>query len=307
VLFPLCGEPLLIRIIERIQKSSNFGKVVIATSTNKDDDIIEGLCKAHETSCFRGHLSDLLDRHYKAAVHYGADAIVKIPSDCPLIDPKIIDRVIGYYLMKKNIYDFVSNLHPPTYPDGNDVEVMSSTILMNTWKEAEKPYELEHTTPFIWDNPQRFRIGNVAWETGLDFSMKYRFTLDYMEDFEFIRTIYEELYHIKSDFDLNDIIKLLYRKQDIKKINENKCINIDQITFKDLFRKVSYAAAMDTIKPSFHGVFIVSEKEKFLSVVASDSRRLSLCTRMIDDNINLKEGIIIPLKTVNEINKLLSN
>jgi spore coat polysaccharide biosynthesis protein SpsF len=216
----ILGKTILELQMERMLRAKLPTHVVVATTTNKEDNDIVNLCINSGFLVTRGHPTDLLDRHYKTAVEFEADIVVKIPSDCPLIDPKIIDRVIGYYLMKKNIYDFVSNLHPPTYPDGNDVEVMSSTILMNTWKEAEKPYELEHTTPFIWDNPQRFRIGNVAWETGLDFSMKYRFTLDYMEDFEFIRTIYEELYHIKSDFDLNDIIKLLYRKQDIKKINE---------------------------------------------------------------------------------------
>lgn len=125
-------------------------------------------------------------------------------------------------------------------------------------------------------------------------------------------------------FDIDEVFSIIIKSKDvkgsykvigsekndfpeIKKINENKCINIDQATFKDLFRKVSYAAAMDTIKPSFHGVFIISEKDKNISVVASDSRRLSLCTRSIGENINLKEGFIIPLKTVNEINKLLSN
>jgi DNA polymerase III subunit beta len=94
---------------------------------------------------------------------------------------------------------------------------------------------------------------------------------------------------------------------DIQNINEKKCISIDQIVLKDLFRKVSYAAATDTIKPSFHGVFIISEKENNITVVASDSRRLSLCSRHMDESINLKEGVIIPLKTVNELNKIFSN
>jgi spore coat polysaccharide biosynthesis protein SpsF len=78
--------------------------------------------------------SDLSDRHYQAQVRYGSDVTVKIPTDCPLIDPAVIDRVIGNYLAAP--VDFVSNLHPPTYPDGNDVEVMSAVALERAWKRG---------------------------------------------------------------------------------------------------------------------------------------------------------------------------
>jgi spore coat polysaccharide biosynthesis protein SpsF len=98
VMLSLVGRPLLYRIWERVKASKNSGEVVVITSESKDDDKIEQFCKSENINCYRGHLTDLLDRHYQAGKLYNADAVVKIPSDCPLIDPAIIDEVIGHYL-----------------------------------------------------------------------------------------------------------------------------------------------------------------------------------------------------------------
>jgi spore coat polysaccharide biosynthesis protein SpsF len=146
--------------------------------------------------------------------------VIKIPSDCPLIDPEIIDKVILYYINNKENFDFVSNLHPPSYPDGNDVEIMSFQTLENAWINAKKDFEREHTTPYIWENPDKFRIANITWETGLDYSMTHRFTIDYKEDYEFIKKVYSELYEDNNRFGLKDILALLENKPEIKKINE---------------------------------------------------------------------------------------
>ncbi len=220
VILPLAGQPLLLRMYERINASKQSGKIVIAITEEKIDDKLEKLCKENNILCFRGHPNDLLDRHYKAAIEFNADVVVKIPSDCPMIDPDVIDKVIMYYINNQDKYDFVSNLHPATYPDGNDVEVMSFSALGISWENAKKNYEREHTTPYIWENPEKFKIGNVEWESGLDYSMTYRFTIDYEEDYELIKAVYEELYQIKKIFKLNDILTLLGSKPELKKINE---------------------------------------------------------------------------------------
>ncbi len=220
VLKPILGKPNLLLMLDRVSKSELYGTLVVATTTEIIDDPIEKLCKDNNLNIFRGHSTDLLDRHYQAAKIYDADAVVKIPSDCPLIDPKIIDKVLRYYVGNMYKYDFVSNLHPATYPDGNDVEIISMDALENAWENSSKDFEREHTTPYFWENPDKFKIGNVKWETGRDFSMTHRFTLDYPEDYEFIKRVYEELYHKNSSFDLNDILKLLDEKPEIKNINE---------------------------------------------------------------------------------------
>lgn len=219
VLLPLCGEPLFIRMIERIKRASLCGTLVVATSLNQEDDIIECLCNKNGIHCFRGSLSDLLDRHFQLAREYKADALVKIPSDCPLIDPLIIDQVIGYYLQNYPAYDYVSNLHQATYPDGNDVEIMSFGALEKAWIEADKDFEREHTTPYLWENPSVFNIGNVTWPMGRDFSTSHRFTIDYEEDYRFISAIYNELFPLKPRFGLDDIITLIEKDPSIMRMN----------------------------------------------------------------------------------------
>jgi spore coat polysaccharide biosynthesis protein SpsF len=220
VLLPLTGKPLLLRMYERVSLSRHAGKIVIAITEDKSDNHLFQFCQTNKIEVFRGSTLDLLDRHYQVAKKYNAEVVIKIPSDCPLIDPFIIDKVILYYINNKEKFDFVSNLHPPSYPDGNDVEIMSFKVLENTWINAKKDFEREHTTPFIWENPEKFRIGNVFWETGLDYSMTHRFTIDYPEDYKFIRAVYDSLYTNNPEFNLNDILNLLESKPEIKRINE---------------------------------------------------------------------------------------
>jgi spore coat polysaccharide biosynthesis protein SpsF len=220
VLLPLAGKPLLLQMYERVAYSEYAGIVVIAITENESDNQLDTLCKQNNINVFRGHSLDLLDRHYKAAKKFNAEVVIKIPSDCPLIDPEIIDKVILYYINNSDKFDYASNLHPPTYPDGNDIEVMSFSVLENAWINAKKDFEREHTTPYIWENPDKFRIGNVVWDAGFDYSMTYRFTVDYKEDYEFTKRVYDDLYSINPKFNLNDILRLLAEKPEIKKINE---------------------------------------------------------------------------------------
>lgn len=220
VMMSLAGKPLIARMVERVMASELAGTVVVAATTDPVDDPIEKVCIDENIEFFRGDPLDLLDRHYQAAKKYDADIVLKIPSDCPLIDPNIITKVIKYYLDNDEYFDFVSNLHPPSYPDGNDVEVMSIKALEKAWKEAEKNYEREHTTPYIWENHHLFRIGNVLWDAGKDFSQSHRWTIDYEEDYLFIKTIYDELYSGDSVFSMYDILNLLDNNPAIKKINQ---------------------------------------------------------------------------------------
>jgi spore coat polysaccharide biosynthesis protein SpsF len=226
ILLPLAGAPLLQRMVERVGAGlpGKLGtwefELVVATTTEPSDNPVEQLCSDLGLTCYRGHPTDLLDRHYQAARRESADAIAKIPSDCPLIDPEVIARVVTFFIDHRNEYDFVSNLHPATYPDGNDVEVMPMSVLETAWREATKSYEREHTTPFIWEQPDRFHLANITWETGLDYSMSHRWTIDYPEDYEMIRRVYDELWsRARPVFGIQDILGLLERKPEIAEIN----------------------------------------------------------------------------------------
>ena len=219
VMLPLCGKPLLFRMVQRVLAAQLAGTVVVATTQEQQDDPIVELCQKYDLNVFRGHSTDLLDRHYQAAKEYNADVVLKIPSDCPLIDPKIIDKTIQFYLRHQGEYDFVSNLHPATYPDGNDVEIMTINALEKAWKEAQKPLEREHTTPYFWENPTLFRQANLPWSSGLDYSMSHRWTIDYPEDYDFINKVYEELFPINATFALENILELLEQKPEIYQLN----------------------------------------------------------------------------------------
>lgn len=217
VMLPILGKPLLYMMMQRLKASKLSGKLVVATTNDPEDDIIEGLCAAEGWRCYRGDKYDLLDRHYQASMVYEADIVLKIPSDCPLIDPVIVDNVIGYFL--ENSFDYVSNLHPATYPDGNDVEIMTQSTLWQAWSQAHKDFEREHTTPYIWENTSLFRIGNYNWPLQKDLSMSHRFTIDYPEDYTFIKTVFEKLYPENPMFGLTDILQLLDKEPAIYNIN----------------------------------------------------------------------------------------
>jgi spore coat polysaccharide biosynthesis protein SpsF len=216
----ICGRSLLERMVERVLMSKHVGTVVVATTTDPQDDLIQTLCEKRAWNCFRGHPTDLLDRHYQAALQYQADLVVKIPSDVPLIDPSVIDMVLELALNCSEKWDYISNLHPGTWPDGNDVEVMPMAVLHAAWQEATLPMEREHTTPFIWERPERFVLKNVVWPAGIDYSMSHRFTIDYPEDYTFIKAVYEALWPQNPTFGLQDILNLLHKNPDIYQINQ---------------------------------------------------------------------------------------
>jgi len=219
VMMSLLGKSLLARMIERLQMIRHKAIIVIAATVSKEDDIIEQEAKNLGLPCYRGSMNNLLDRHYKAAKLHNAGVVLKIPSDCPLIDPLIVDEALDYFFENDGEFDYVSNLHPATWPDGNDVEIMTIECLGKAWQNATKQLELEHTTPYIWENQDKFRIGNLIWSAGLDYSMSHRFTIDYAGDYEFIKRVFEELYAAKNDFSCDDILDLLKNKPEIYQLN----------------------------------------------------------------------------------------
>ena len=186
ILLPLAGAPLLARMIERVRAAQTPFELAVATTWQEEDEPVRALCRELSVACVSGHPTDLLDRHRQAALELGAEVVVKIPSDCPLIDPGVIDRVLDFYIENAGRYDYVSNLHPASFPDGNDVEVLPLAVVETAWREAARPFEREHTTPFVWERPERFRLGNVRCESGRDLAKTHRFTIDYPADYDFI-------------------------------------------------------------------------------------------------------------------------
>ncbi|GAB4407530.1 MAG: glycosyltransferase family protein [Anaerolineae bacterium] len=212
VLAEIAGQPMLYHVIQRTQQTRNLDLVVVATSTNQADDAIAQFCQTANLPCFRGSENDVLDRYYQAARHFEAEIIVRLTADCPLLDPKVIAKVVQTF--QAGIFDYVSNTLQCTYPDGLDTEVFSLAALTQAWLEAHLASEREHVTPYIWKNPAKFRLCNVAGEH--DFSA-FRWTVDESQDLAFVRAVYE--YLGPGPFGMAAILDLLETHPDLSKTN----------------------------------------------------------------------------------------
>ncbi len=203
VLKEVLGKPLLAYQIERVKRSKLVDEIVIATTINETDIPIVNLCDKLGIKYYRGSEEDVLSRYYEAAVIAKADIIIRLTSDCPVIDPYVIDQVINYYLISNNNYDYVSNSLVRTFPRGMDTEVFSFEALVNAYYNAKKKYEREHVTPYIYQNTDKFQIANVENKSN---ESKYRWTVDTEEDFLLIKKIIEEQYKKNRNFTMVDIL-----------------------------------------------------------------------------------------------------
>lgn len=221
VLMPLLGQPMLARQIERVWHARMVGELIVATSTDPSDNALAALCAALGVTCYRGQLTDVLDRYYQAALPLQPTHVVRLTGDCPLADPEVIDRVIGEYLASG--CDHVSNgAAPASFPDGLDVEVFRFAALEQAWREAQLPSEREHVTPFIYKHPERFRLGQVRAETDLS---HLRWTVDEPADFALVQAIYEALYPTKPAFGTQDILRLLQARPELATMNTHHIRN----------------------------------------------------------------------------------
>lgn len=215
VLKDLAGETVLSRVVTRLRLSRLIDQLLVATTNDSvDDPIIEECCKI-SVPISRGDQDDVLDRYYRAARSVKSEIIVRITSDCPLIDPEITDKTIAAYL--QSTPDYASNGLQRTYPRGLDTEVMSFDALERAWREAQQKYEREHVTPYIYEHPTKFRILSVTGDT--DYS-SYRWTLDTPEDLNFVRAVYERLQE-RAAFSWRDVLVLLGREPELVALNRS--------------------------------------------------------------------------------------
>lgn len=215
-LIDICGKPLLEHILGRMQESRKMDKLIVATTGKMEDNPITELCSRLKIACFRGSEEDVLDRYYQCAKLYKADIIVRITADDPFKDPVVADRIIGEII--KNDLDYVSNTIHPSYPEGLDIEVFKFAVLEQAWREATTRLDREHVTPYLWLNPDKFKIKNIGYERNLS---NMRWTLDTPEDLAFTREVYKILYVPGKLFLMQDILNLLEEHPEIQKLNAN--------------------------------------------------------------------------------------
>jgi spore coat polysaccharide biosynthesis protein SpsF len=218
VLKPIGGRPMFSYQIERLRAAQRVERIVVATTTEPADAAIVDFCAAEQVPCVRGSEMDVLSRYALAAAEFDARTVVRVTSDCPLIDPQLVDEAIQAFTGASGEYHYVSNMLRPTWPYGMAVEVFSRELLDVAHREATKPAEREHVTPFIYWRPERYRLKSLERQPDLS---QHRWTVDTPEDFELISRILGALHPNHPRFTLQDVLALLDRHPAWVEINRH--------------------------------------------------------------------------------------
>ena len=209
----LPGTTVLSSTISQMRCCKKIDEMIVATTTNAEDDAIVTEANKAGTDIFRGSAMDVLDRYYKCANACSASVIVRITADNPLVDPHITDTAVDTFVSSS--VDYLSNTQPRTFPYGTDVEIFSFQALQTAWNNAKKQYEREHVTPYIYNNPSKFKIKNMVYDENLS---HLRLTVDYSEDLELVRKIASKISH--RPMLLGDILNILQNAPDLTEINK---------------------------------------------------------------------------------------
>lgn len=210
------GKPLLSYQLERLRRVTSVEGIVIATTTNPLDLPIVDYCNLEGLHCIRGSEEDVLSRYVAACDAFGLEVVVRVTSDCPLLDPKLLEKGLACFSEHYDTLDYLSICHERSYPLGMDFEIIRVDALKKAFFEAQTTSEKEHVTPYIWQHPKLFRLGNLQQKED---QSSYRLTVDTQEDFTLIEHIIKELYPKNPEFGLNDIITLLKKHPDWVSIN----------------------------------------------------------------------------------------
>jgi len=211
-------NPLLYYVINQIKHSKLIEKIIIATTNSQEDNEIVNFAKKMNVSFFRGDSKDVLDRFYQCAKKFHFSIIVRITADNPLIDPTLADKAIEKF--NQNSFDFLTNCIPRTFPQGTEVEIFSFKAFEKAWKEAKKPSEREHVTPYFYNNPEKFKIYHVKNSKNLS---KFRWTVDKKEDLVFVQEIISRIK--KRPILMAEILNILKKEPKLIKINRNYVLN----------------------------------------------------------------------------------
>jgi spore coat polysaccharide biosynthesis protein SpsF len=201
VMRPILGEPMIGRQIERLRRAEGLTGLVVATSTDASDDVLEDYLDRIDVNCFRGSLDDVLSRFIGALDAFGnPKTFLRLTADCPLADWRLIDLCIAR--RQETGADCTHNGPGWTYPKGLDVEVCQSAALRRAAAEATSAYDREHVTPYIYAHPELFHVEEVRRHPPL----RYRWTVDTPEDFAFVTAVYEALYPRNPAFTSEDVL-----------------------------------------------------------------------------------------------------
>ena len=211
------GKPLIWHVVNRLTHAKTINKIVIATTINEKDDKIEKWCNENNVACYRGSENDVLNRYYSASVAFPSDIVVRITADDPFKEPAVIDAVVNKLINEG--FDHVTNNFPPSWPEGLDCEAFTFAALEASEKSTNDAFEREHVTQYIYHNPDKFKIGNVASPKNLSY---LRWTIDKEVEYEMVKAVYAHRNPANTDILLLDeILDILEKNPEIKEINSS--------------------------------------------------------------------------------------
>ncbi len=213
VLMPLAGKSVLEHVIRRCQHAQFVDRVIVATTVEPKDMAVVNFVNGLEVAVFCGSVNDVLDRYYQTARRFESQHIIRITADCPMIDPDVIDRVVGKYF--ESNADYASNTLEETFPDGEDVEIFSLEALSMAWQDAKLSSEREHVTPYIRKNDIFEKI-NIRHDENWG---HYRWTLDEFRDYQKLSFVFDALYQRDPFFHMNDIVQFLQDHPEVDGMN----------------------------------------------------------------------------------------
>lgn len=216
VLQPLGGMPMILYMAQRVARARLLDDVVVLTSTHHSDDVLADTVTAAGLKVFRGDLDDVLKRFADAAQAVDADEIVRLTGDCPLMDPALVDAVLA--LRREQSADYASNVAPPNFPDGMDVECFTRSVLARAHSEAVRPSEREHVTLWMRSADVALRRANLAGAADLS---SLRLTVDYADDLALVRRLVDGFGRL-TDFDLFDILRALWQIPGARDLNAHQ-------------------------------------------------------------------------------------
>jgi spore coat polysaccharide biosynthesis protein SpsF len=187
----------------------------VATTDKAEDDVIATLARSEGVGLYRGSERDVLDRYYQAAMHWQADVVIRVTSDCPLIDYEVIDRVTTRFLEVTHA-DYASNRIIPSYPKGLDTEIFTVEALQQAWQESRLAHDREHVTPYLYRSG-RFKLLNIPYEADISY---LNLSVDYEKDYRFLLELYGRLSGERDRFTLSDILSVLRAQPELLKISQ---------------------------------------------------------------------------------------
>ncbi len=204
VLLPINGIPMIELQISRIKKANKVNNLVVVIPDTDSNDVLNEHLRSLSVNVFRGSANDVLKRFLEASIKFSSDSIIRITADCPLVMPELIDDMIDQFSEQK--LDYLSNALEETFPDGLDIEIFNSNILRRISALKLTPEEREHVTLGIYSRPEIFKLGNFSSSVNLS---KFRWTVDYLEDLEFVQRIFSYFQGREVDIGISDVLRII--------------------------------------------------------------------------------------------------